>query len=225
MLYGTDDGWLWEKLNINEGSVTVWLRKIFFPRFCILWYIIIMLYVHVSVFFYKTSFTPVGCTVFKLSKNPHFRWCPTIMVFIITADSNSIIFLSSDSGVNISRMGNVCLWLLLNLTLRLCMPLSASLSDCLNTNVTKVTIIYLLSAWDRNHNHQHTQTHLFTSTCSVIDTSKTLVLFFFSFQLFVNLFYVWVCLLLFSLHRLSLSLFYTTSSSFLLFKQSLCQLC
>lgn len=94
----------------------------------------------------------------------------------------------------------------------LCMALSASLSDSLNANVTKVTIIYLLSAWATNHKPPtHTQTHLFTSTSSVTDTSKTLVLFsfFFLFLAFTSsltYFYVPACLLLFCLHRLSICL-------------------
>lgn len=71
------------------------------------------------------------------------------MVFITSVDSRQIILMSSGSVVNISRMGNICLWLTSNLTLPLCMPLSASLSDSLNTNVTTVTIIFLLLAWGR----------------------------------------------------------------------------
>lgn len=88
----------------------------------------------------------------------------------------------------------------------------ASLSDSLNTNVTKVTFIYLPSPWGRNHGHQQTHKHTLVYLHNpVIDTSKTLVLFFLSFPFFrfhflVNSFFVSVCLLPASLHRLFLSL-------------------
>lgn len=93
------------------------------------------------------------------------------MVFITTADSNRIILMRPGSGVNISAMGNICLWFTLNLIslLSACM-LPTALSDSLNTNVPKVTIIYLLSAWDREitatpHAHKHTAT---TSTHTLV---------------------------------------------------------
>lgn len=94
--------------------------------------------------------------------------------------------------------------LFLNLTLPLsaclCLHLYLTYVLCLNTHVTEVTIIYLLSAWGRNDDHQHTHKHTCLPALAQWLTHQRLWCFFCIISSFhFNLFYVLVCLLPFSL--------------------------
>lgn len=94
--------------------------------------------IYMCEFFLLCNYIPsLTFVVNNWSKNLHF---PRVLT-LTRADSSQIILMTSGSGVNISRMGNICLWLTLNRTLALSRPWSSSLSDTLNTNVDKVTVI------------------------------------------------------------------------------------
>lgn len=129
---------------------------------------------------------------FLISSETRFWWCLLPLLIKIQSFCRVLILVWISAGWGTSVFKSY--------PPSLCMPLFASLSDSLNTHVTEVTIIYLLSAWGRNDDHQHTHKHTCLPALAQWLTHQRLWCFFCIISSFhFNLFYVLVCLLLFSL--------------------------
>lgn len=197
MLYVTNDGCLWEKLNNNEVCVSVCemkkrmihvcVRGRYCQRFCVFIYVCLC----VSLFFYVIKYPPVGFIMNKLSKNLHFPWGNNCRF-----KSNHFSefwfwceYQEDGEHLSVAHFLYACLCLPRYLTAWILMLLKLQL------------FIYFLPHAGTHHNHQH-----YLSNWHIKDFFIFMFFFFFSFQFFVNLFYVLVSLLLFSLHHFSLFL-------------------